>query len=192
MIKEIQSGNLFLDMGCGLGQDLRRLVQDGAPAEHLIGLDLEHEYIELGYELFNDRSELRSKFLVQDYAEDTLEIRRLAKKVKIINSGYFMHLWDWDTQLNAAKRMINLILPGSGSIITGVHFGSRSAGLWKNVPPGFEAMFLHNQNTLSELWAQAAKETRTKWNFECFIEDDEYCKSLDPEGCRLRWIAEQE
>ena len=36
---EIQSGSLFLDMGCGLGQDLQRLVHNGAPAEGLIGLD---------------------------------------------------------------------------------------------------------------------------------------------------------
>lgn len=192
MIAEIQFGNLFLDLGCGLGQDLRRLVQDGAPGEYLVGLDLEREYIELGYELFNDRSTLRSIFLAQDFNEDTPELSRLARRIKIINSGYFMHLWDWQTQLNAAKRMIRLISPGRGSLITGVHFGSRSAGLWTNVPAGFQAMFLHNQRTLSELWAQAAHETQTKWKFECLVEDDEYCKSLDPEGCRLRWVAEQE
>ncbi|KAH8693009.1 hypothetical protein BGW36DRAFT_399749 [Talaromyces proteolyticus] len=192
ILKEIQAGNLFLDLGCGLGQDIRRLVQDGAPAEHLIGLDLERDYINLGFELFNDQQKLRSVFLAQDFAEDTPEISRLAKRIKIINSGYFMHLWNWEKQLNAAKRMIQLVLPGSGSIICGVHFGSQSAGMWKNVPPGFEEMFLHNRESLSKLWNQAEKETKTSWKFECVEEDDEYCRDLDPEGCRLRWIAEQE
>lgn len=192
MIEETKSGNLFLDMGCGLGQDIRRLVQDGAPAEYLAGLDLEHAYIALGYELFRDEQTLQSRFLCQDFLEDTPEISSLAKNIKIINSGYFMHLWDWDTQLNAAKRMIQLVSPTNGSIIAGVHFGSRSAGIWTNVPAGFKSMFLHNEQSLSELWKQAGKETQTNWKFECFTEEDDYCKDLDPEGCRLRWVAERE
>lgn len=47
-------------------------------------------------------------------------------------------------------------------------------------------MFRHNQETLSKLWQQAGAETNTVWKFQVVIEDDEYCKDLDPEGCRLR------
>ena len=191
MIKEIQSGSLFLDLGCGLGQDIRRLVHDGAPAENLIGLDLESDYINLGFELFNDRETLRSTFLAQDFAEDTPELVSLAKKVKVINSGYFMHLWTWEKQLGAAKRMIQLLSPGSGSIITGVHFGSRSAGITTNVVPGLEGIYIHSRESLAELWSQAGKETQTQWNFYCVEEEDDYCKEYNPEGCRLRWTVEE-
>ncbi|KAJ5287036.1 hypothetical protein N7478_002722 [Penicillium angulare] len=54
VIEEIRARSFFLDMGCGLGQDIRRLILDGAPAEHLVGLDIEPAYIDLGYELFKD------------------------------------------------------------------------------------------------------------------------------------------
>ena len=80
-----------MDLGCGLGQDLRVLVRDGTPAENLVGLDLMREYIDLGYELFQDRERLSSTFIAQDFFEDTPEIENIARKAKVINFGYFMH-----------------------------------------------------------------------------------------------------
>ena len=56
----------FLDLGCCLGQDLRKLVVDGAPAENLHGLDLEGRFIDLGYDLFRDHETLQSRFVVAD------------------------------------------------------------------------------------------------------------------------------
>lgn len=112
-----------MDLGCGLGQDLRALVRDGAPADNLVGLDLMHEYIDLGYELFQDRGKLSSTFIVQDFFEDTPEIDNLARKAKIMNSGYFMHLWTWGTQLNVAKRMMQLVASERGAIFSGSTLG---------------------------------------------------------------------
>ncbi|KAJ5784974.1 uncharacterized protein N7503_010186 [Penicillium pulvis] len=192
MVEETKSGHMVLDLGCGLGQDIRRLVWDGAPEKSIVGLDLHHAFIALGYELFKDEGTLDTSFLCQDFWEDTPEISSLAKNIKIINSGYFMHLWDWDTQLKAAKRMIQLVSPTGGSMIAGIHFGSHSAGTWSNGPLEFRSMFLHNEKSLSELWKQAGKETQTHWKFECLITEDDDCKELHPEGCRLRWVAELE
>ncbi|KAJ5093945.1 hypothetical protein N7456_009806 [Penicillium angulare] len=193
VIKQTQSGGLLLDIGCGLGQDLRRLVQDGVPGKNLIGLEIQHAYIDLGYELFQDKSMLQCKFLVQDFFKDTAELVSLEKKITIMNSGYFMHMFDWEKQLDVAKRMIHLIAPSEGSIITGVNFGSSHfAGPFSDVPPGFDAIYLHNQHSLSEIWSEAAKATGTKWKFDCVIEDDKNFKNMASGGCRLRWTVEKQ
>lgn len=56
----------LLDIGCCLGQDLRKLVFDGIPSSQLIGLDLQKGFIELGYELFRDRGRFDARFCVAD------------------------------------------------------------------------------------------------------------------------------
>ncbi|KAJ5088007.1 hypothetical protein N7456_011623 [Penicillium angulare] len=192
ILEEIRAGSFFLDMGCGLGQDIRRLILDGAPAEYLVGLDIEPAYIDLGYELFKDRSSLQSRFIVQDLFQDTPEMSTLIGKFRVIKCGYSMHLWNYARQLDAAKRIIQLASPRGGSIITGMHLGSHNAKLWTDLPPEFKAMFLHNKETLSELWMQASTDTGTRWKFECAIEEDENSKVLGSDGCRLRWYVVQE
>jgi hypothetical protein len=139
--------------------------------------------------LFQDKASLNSQFLVQSFFEDTPEITALAKAVKIMNSGYFMHMWGWDKQVEIAKRMIHLLSSEKGAIVTGVHFGSQSPGKWAAAKN--KQMFLHNSDTLNELWQQCARETATSWDFRCVIEDDEYCRDIDPEACHLRWVAER-
>ncbi|KAJ5693230.1 hypothetical protein N7462_002653 [Penicillium macrosclerotiorum] len=127
---QVKAGKLFLDLGCGIGQDIRRLVHDGAPSENLIGLGLRQAYVDLGNEMFQDESRLKSTFLVQKSFIDTPKIMSLVKKFKVINSGYFMHMWSWERQVEVAKCMIHLLAPEKGATITGVRFGSRSAGKW--------------------------------------------------------------
>ncbi|OGM41635.1 hypothetical protein ABOM_009716 [Aspergillus bombycis] len=170
---------------------MRRLVQDGTSSTNLIGLDSAEEFINLGFELFNDRFSLESTFIVQDFFEDTPQLDNLASRVKLINSGYFMHLFNWDTQLHVAKRMMRLACPEKGAIITGINFGSRSPPDWDMVPPGLPPQYLHDQRSLARLWGLAARETRMNWMFRSVIDYDEYCNMLDPNGYRLRRVAER-
>ncbi|KAE8325281.1 hypothetical protein BDV39DRAFT_216467 [Aspergillus sergii] len=188
---QTRAGNLFLDLGCGLGQDIRRLVQDGAPSVNLIGLDSTEEFINLGFELFDDRPRLGCTFIVQDFFEDTPQLDNLVSRVKVINSSYFMHLFDWDTQLRAAKRMMRLACQEKGALITGFNFGSHSPRDWDMVPPGLPPQYLHDQRSLASLWGLAARETKMSWSLRSVVEYDEYCSILDPEGFRLRWVAER-
>ncbi|KAK6835873.1 hypothetical protein RU639_002191 [Aspergillus parasiticus] len=191
ILAQTRAGNLFLDLGCGLGQDIRCLVQDGAPSVNLIGLDSTEEFINLGFELFNDRSRLGCTFIVQDFFEDTPQLDNLVSRVKVINSSYFMHLFDWDTQLRAAKRMMRLACQEKGTLITGFNFGSHSPRDWDMVPPGLPPQYLHDRRSLARLWGLAARETKTSWSLRSVVEYDEYCSILDPEGFRLRWVAER-
>jgi len=56
----------FLDIGCGMGQDLRKLFYDGAPATSLHGLDIKPELIQFGHELFRDKNTWKGKMITAD------------------------------------------------------------------------------------------------------------------------------
>ncbi|KAL4792772.1 hypothetical protein BDV19DRAFT_391899 [Aspergillus venezuelensis] len=189
ILNKIQSGGIFLDLGCGLGQDIRQLVHDGAPPQNLLGLELRQAYVDLGYELYQDKELLESTFLIQSFFTDTPDLTALAGKITIINSGYFMHMWDREKQLAVAKRMISLLSPERGGLITGVHFGSAQAGKWEGARN--KVMFLHNVHTLRALWGECARETGTSWDFRCVVEEDESCWDMDSQACHLRWVAER-
>jgi hypothetical protein len=191
IIEGVRSGKVLADLGCALGQDLRYLVYEGAPSENLVGLDLRQDFIDLGYDLFKDRSTLRARFLIQDFFADTPELVDLCGKIDIINSGYFLHSWDWDGQLQCATRMIQLMSPEQGAMMTGIQFGSHATGLWSTTPSGVDAgpMFLHDDQTLRKLWNQAAHATQTSWDVQITMEEDPECTSFDPRGCHLRWVV---
>lgn len=40
IIERLKAGSTLLDIGCFLGQDLRRLVADGAPPDKLYAIDI--------------------------------------------------------------------------------------------------------------------------------------------------------
>ncbi|KAB8276555.1 hypothetical protein BDV30DRAFT_246411 [Aspergillus minisclerotigenes] len=122
IVDRVKQGALFIDLGCGLGQDIRRLAYDGAPSENMVGLDLREGVIELGYELFKDKNTLKARFLAQDFFEDTPVLREMMGNVEIVNSGLFMHLWDWAGQVMIGQRMVELLTP-QGGLITGLHSG---------------------------------------------------------------------
>ncbi|KAJ5758228.1 uncharacterized protein N7511_006922 [Penicillium nucicola] len=189
IVAKVKEGALLLDLGCALGQDIRRLVYDGAPQEHLIGLDLRQEFIDLGFELFQDRTSLHSTFVAQDFLDDAQSLEPWAGNLKIINSGYFMHLWGWEGQLNVAKRIVSLLSLQGGSIVTGVHFGSEETGHTTKVPENVDPLFLHDCDTLKRLWEQVGRETQTRVSVWMATERDEDYLRLDPKAFRLRWYV---
>ncbi|KAE8376141.1 hypothetical protein BDV26DRAFT_294371 [Aspergillus bertholletiae] len=187
VLELLKSGALFIDLGCGVGQDIRRLVYDGAPGQNLIGLDIYGGFVDLGFELFQDRASLGASFLIQSFFDDTTLLRRVMGKVSVINSGYFMHLWDWDGQIRIGQRMMEL-LPTGGGLVTGVHFGSKRSGRW--VPDGGTEMFLHDKDTLTTMWTQIGKMAGVRLNIEAIVQDDIKCQYYDTDGFIIRWVVQ--
>ncbi|KAK7709431.1 hypothetical protein SLS64_006344 [Diaporthe eres] len=65
VVRRLKQGAKYLDIGCCLGQDIRKLVMDGARPENLYGAELHAPFIDLSYELFRDRG-LASTFMEAD------------------------------------------------------------------------------------------------------------------------------
>ncbi|KAI9830511.1 MAG: hypothetical protein M1819_005469 [Sarea resinae] len=156
--------NLYIDLGCCFGQDLRQLVADGVRSEQLIGLDIEASLMELGYDLFMDRETLKSRFLVADIfrgAEQGEPWTSLEqKKADIVHCSAFFHLFPLAEQLHVAKIIARLVR--ANGIIVGRQSGSTKPSEMPAIAEG-STSFRHDVSTFQSMWDEVGRETSTKW-----------------------------
>ena len=169
-----------------MGQDLRRLVADGAPSRNMYAADIESEFWDLGYVLFRDRPTLGVSFLQADVFDPTSALARLKGKVDIVYIGSFLHLWEWQRQVRAARMIMGLTRPGA--LVIGCQLG-RVKGHevrtgWKN---GGKTYFMHDGETIKRLWNEASDLTNTEWEVDSEIVK---VKELLPEPRDTAWMSE--
>ena len=118
VLGRLRGGETLLDLGCCFGQDIRKLVHDGAPASHVYGSELEQGFVNLGFKLFQDRDRLWTNISSGDFFAD--DVAGLAgKQFDIIHAASFFHLFSWDDQVEAISRAICLLKPKPGSMVFG-------------------------------------------------------------------------
>ncbi|KAK0271683.1 hypothetical protein LTR54_006729 [Friedmanniomyces endolithicus] len=115
---------IYLDLGSAFAQNLRRLVADGVPSSQCYGADLRLEFLDLGYELFNDRSTLKSKFIAADIFDEGSALRELDGRVDIVDASSFFHLFTLAEQKHVARRVLALLKPREGSLVVGRQVGN--------------------------------------------------------------------
>lgn len=109
----LQRTGLFLDYGCGTGDNVRQLLRDGFPRDRITGFDLTRESIDLGFDLYRDRDALRDLFVVRDTFPFGTE------QVDTIYSGSVIHVIADDAELGEyLANAWRALRPG------GVFFGS--------------------------------------------------------------------
>ncbi|KAL2864490.1 class I SAM-dependent methyltransferase [Aspergillus lucknowensis] len=151
---------IVLDLGCGLGQDLRLLAVHGVPTTQMWALDVEERLWELGYDLFRDRGRMAAAFIQADFlqlAPTTLP----AAKLNVVIAAQFLHLFSWEKQLEAVKKIVDLSSPGT--MLVGYQQGRQRAREYLR-PWGM--MFYHNRESFLRLWDLVQQETRTNWTIE--------------------------
>lgn len=163
-LKQPESQDAFLDVGCCVGQVVRKMAFDGVDPARLYGTDLYPEYLDLGFELFNDRERFGDDSFVAANLLDPNDqgSKKIDGKVTVIHAGNFFHLFDWDEQVVAATRMIGFLKPGvTDAVIIGGFIGSLKPGTFTS--PNGRTRFLHDPETLQQLWDEAGRTTRTEW-----------------------------
>lgn len=161
LIARLQAGSLFLDIGCFLGQDLRRLVADGAPPDNLYAMDIVNHW-DLGYELFRDRDRFSAHFLEADVLFPTAQLMALREKIDILYITHVLHQWDWENQVKCLVQLVGLS-SGPGAMVVGFQVGSAgetyvpASGLAKS------DVYLHNPRSFAEIWDRISRETGTRW-----------------------------
>lgn len=189
---------MLLDLGCCLAQDLRKLVFDGVPSENLYGLDVEKGFIDLGYDLFQDRATLKSQFLVEDLlrtdhggGSDTdgdhppgtasalstpalIPLASLYSRVSIIAANSIFHLYNYSDQLRLAKRVVQLLSPEPGSLIVGRQVGSSPPGEYSALN-NKGTRYSHDIASFRSFWDQVAEEIGDgcKFRVEAVLDDEE-------------------
>ncbi|KAL7275047.1 hypothetical protein RUND412_002041 [Rhizina undulata] len=162
-LQSSQSAKL-LDLGCCFGFDLRQAIFDGAPPHTLIGSDLQGEFLELGYDMFLDREKLKDsgiQFIPADIFDDASPLFGLEGTIDVVHAGSFLHLFGWDGQVNAAKRIARLLKPG------GILIGRSAANLNPTlIKHKAGEMFLHNSESFEKMWGEVGGE----WKIESALE----------------------
>ena len=173
VLARLRSGATFLDAGCCFGQEIRYLVRDGVPSAQLYGFDLEPEFIDLGYRLFRDRDKLQATFVSGDViagptAPEFQELGRLHQQIDIVFASSFLHVWDWDDMIKAAKCLVSMTRAQPGSMVVGKQLGSLHARQYK-MPTSTGFNYRHNPESMRRFWQQLGEETETSWKVEADV-----------------------
>lgn len=142
-------------------------MADGVRGENLYGADLRLEFLELGYELFQDKGSLKAHFLEGDVLEDDAnaeggrELGKLDGTIDIIHAASFLHLFAWEEQVQAGMRMVRLMK--GGSLVFGRQAGSTRPGGYARRTDGSRSRYRHDPDSFRRLWDVVGEKTGTKW-----------------------------
>ena len=168
ILQRVRGGATLMDVGCFVGHDLRRLAFDGAaPSTNLYAVDIVNHW-DVGYELFRDRERFSARFIEADIlsaAEDPA-LRALEGSIDVVNLTHVFHQWDWDGQVQAAKRVCAFTRPGS--IVVGCQMGNLVAQdvVLASVPI---PQWRHDPESFRRFWGQVGEETGTEWKCEAWL-----------------------
>ncbi|KAI2629987.1 hypothetical protein GGR54DRAFT_628378 [Hypoxylon sp. NC1633] len=157
----------FLDVGCCIGQVLRQLAYDGVDSSKLYGTDLEPRFFETGFDLFRDRGKFKATLVAGDMLseEGDKKLDVLDGKMSIIHSTSFFHLFTWEEQIRAARRMVRLFDPNDpDAMIFGRQVGTTTPG--NRDGTSGPKRYLHNAESWQELWDEVGMLTGTSWRTE--------------------------
>ena len=166
ILSRVKDSATVLDLGCALGQDLRRLAADGAPSENMYASDLRPELWEIGYDLFRDRDTMKARFIQADIFDSNTPLRDLNGKMDIIFACQFLHLFSWKKQFEALKKIVDM--SRLGTCLVGYQVG-RVDPVELQRPWG--VLFYHDVDSFNELWRQVAEETGTRWAVDASLVD---------------------
>jgi len=205
-----RSGAIFLDIGCCLGAEVRKVIHDGWPMSHAIATDLHAGFWDLGHKLFRTAPETYpAKFLAGDAFDDAHLsptapmpsgpppvasvniLTELRGHISVIHASSLFHLFDEEKQFELGKRLAALLDPRPGSFI----FGSHGAMPVKGQRPGtFTKMFCHSPESWTQMWeerifgkGQVRVSTVLK-ELNMAVERKERAVPLE-EGTKFYWLA---
>ncbi|EXJ75440.1 uncharacterized protein A1O5_02136 [Cladophialophora psammophila CBS 110553] len=161
-------GWIFLDLGCCLGQDIRKLIFDGGDARRIYGADLRPEFIDIGYALFRDEDKFpRAEHFVApadvfDFSPDSELSKKCDGRVGILHATSVFHLFSWDEQVVMARRCLQLMTATNGRVlICGCQVGNENPGEFPRLRGG-STRYRHNEASWKKMWDQVVRQEPTR------------------------------
>ncbi|KAK7534666.1 hypothetical protein BKA81DRAFT_409822 [Phyllosticta paracitricarpa] len=201
ILERVKNGQKYLEAGCAFGQDLRRLIKDGAPPSNLVATDLSDDFWQVGYSLFKDESRLGVRFIAADVTAASSPLTMpppdgIAGTIDIIHASFYFHLFTRAEQLKVGERLVNVLRPVPGALMVGRHVGCHTPGEYADKIPhksGKEGMtaYRHTEETWRMLWDEIGQRTGSKWEIEYReMELDHKYVPFEPKGCILQfWLV---
>ncbi len=133
-------------------------------------MERQAEFLPLAARFFRDGDRLPAEQFIPVGLLDREDARlsRLEGKVDIAQLSLVLHIWGWDGQVEACKRVVELLRPEKGSMIVGQSLGhvdgEEAAGR------SGHTIFKHNTETFSEMWREIGRATSTEWHVQASLE----------------------
>lgn len=162
----------FLDVGCCVGQNIRKLVHDGVPSENLAGVVLEQGFISLGYNLFRDRDTLKAKFVGGSILDDDGVVldKRFQGQFDVVQLSVVLHLLTWEEQIKVFKHAMRLLKRDGEEDV--VIIGQATGNLEGVTSPSWRKnAFRHNVQSFERLIREVEKETGTQWEVRASLDE---------------------
>ncbi|KAK1831501.1 hypothetical protein QBC39DRAFT_382376 [Podospora conica] len=174
LLSDGDSTKTFLDLGCGLGQEVRQLAADGVSGERLWATDVNGGLWEAGYELFRDRETLGARFVEADVFDGGSElVRELEGRVDFVYAGAFFHLFGLGEQERAVRAVVRL-LRGGGGVVVGRQSGGVGGEVGEVEGRAGRSWYRHDLESWRGVWERVGRETGTEWRVEGGVEEKEY------------------
>ena len=200
VVEAARDGKTILDLGCGLGQNLRRLQSEAAAigdgktqsttSLSLYASDVRREMWDMGCELFRDKNgngtqqPVAAKFLCADARLVRLDgrpgasfgeggrLEEIRGRVDVVMMSQLLDLFFWHDQLAIGWTIVELSQVGTK--VVGCTFGVEkgAAGEFhREGDLGFPRMY-HDVHSFGALWWDIGKNTGTSWKVE--VEEVEF------------------
>ncbi|CZT15202.1 uncharacterized protein RCC_12308 [Ramularia collo-cygni] len=172
VVRRVKEGATLIDLGCCFGQDIRKLIVDGCPAENLLGTELEPAFINFGYDLFRDRESLQaSTFKTGDFFDSETPYNLPEQSFDFMHSASFFHLFTWDEQLDAFSRGIRLLKRKPGCLIFGRQAIRDVAGPFEELKVRSGPMFMHNEESFRKFLGDVSMKTGVQFDIDIRVLD---------------------
>ena len=198
ILHTLSAGGFFLDIGCFIGHDLRRLAFDGAPSDRLYGID-NVNYWDIGYDMFHDRDRFYATFLECNILRPSMDLLSMAGEVgfDVIALSMLLHMWDWDDQIHVLKYVVKLA--GVKGMAVGCQIGNVPAKERVNPYCGGKGQFWHDAESFTALWSRVSEITGTNWLCEVAYRSWEECEfsqgdagKLGESAKMMTWVAKRQ
>ncbi|MCJ1415599.1 hypothetical protein MMC32_001931 [Xylographa parallela] len=188
ILERIFTDEVLLDFDCGLGQNIRQLVNDGVVIKNIYGLNFDKRHTILGWELFRDRRTLCKTFMVGTVRNQLHKLSDLAGKCRLIHVAGFFGSYLMVYQLHIARYLIERLRPRKGCWIVGQQAANLHSGDYA-APHGGPMVYQHNIESWTEFWKEVGLQTGTRWRVEAVLEepvlDDQTPEGLLPNTRRM-------
>lgn len=176
------SSPAFLDVGACLGQDVRKLIHDGAPPASLAGAELSPTFIRLGYELFRDSpadvTMVQADILAPLGGEDggnssSSSLGQFRGRLRVVQLGMILHLFTWEEQLTVFENTVALLRNEPGVLIIGQATGNLDGVVTQTLTVGGanRGTCKHNVESFKKLIKEFEVRTGTQWDVKAELDE---------------------
>jgi hypothetical protein len=113
--------DIYIYVGTFIGQDLRRLIVDGAPSTNLYAVDIINHW-DIGFDMFRDCDKFHAHYIETDILYPSSALQESNGKMDIIWVTHLLHQWAWEGQVIAAKSPV--ALSRLGTTVAGYQIGT--------------------------------------------------------------------